>query len=394
MAERLSLFATAARGTEDLLAEELKELGAAKVRQDRGGVRFAANLYEALNVSLWSRIAMRVLYPVSADLTARGGADGLYQAASNVAWEEHLTGDSTFAVDATLTDTEHDHSGFVALKIKDAIVDRLRAKIGRRPDVDPRRPAVKVVAHLAKEKLSLSLDLCGEPLHRRGYRVMQTAAPLKETLAAAVLRALKYTGEESLLDPMCGSGTLLIEGALIAGRRAPALHRSFGVERWPHLGAEATRILADLKADARRKERPPPFPIFGMDRDADAVEAADKNIAAIGLQEAILLDEGDATQPLPLPEGTPPGLLVSNPPYGDRLTAGGQKGMKTFYFKLGEAWKGLPWRIGILVGNEAFESAFHHRPAYRKTLWNGPIECQLYGYPPLAAERAGTQSTE
>lgn len=386
MPERLSLFATSARGTEDLLADELKELGAAKVRQDRGGVRFFANLHEALHVSLWTRIAMRVLYPVSPELTARGGAEGLYEAASSVAWEEHLTSESTFAVDATLTESEHDHSGFVALKIKDAIVDRLRARTGKRPDVDPRRPAVKVVAHLAKDRLALSLDLCGEPLHRRGYRVMQTAAPLKETLAAAILRALKYTGDESLLDPMCGSGTLLIEGALIAGRRAPALHRSFGVERWPHLGAEASRILEDLRADARGKQRAPPFPILGMDRDPEAVEAADRNVAAVGLQDAILLDEGDATAPLPLPEGTPPGLLVSNPPYGDRLTAGGQKGMKTFYFKLGEAWRALPWRLGILVGNEAFESAFHRRPTFRKTMWNGPIECQLYGYPP-AQER-------
>ena len=174
MAERLALFATTARGTEDLLAEELKELGARRIRQDRGGVRFMASLDEALKVCLWSRIAMRVLYPLG-EFEARG-ADGLYAAVASVPWEEHLTPETTFAVEATLKDSEHSHTGFVALKVKDAVVDRMRDKRGARPDVDTRDPDVRVVAHLVREKLSLSLDLCGEPLHRRGYRVRPTAA--------------------------------------------------------------------------------------------------------------------------------------------------------------------------------------------------------------------------
>lgn len=231
MAERIALFATAARGTEDLLADELKELGARRIRQDRGGVRFMATLDEALMVALWSRIAMRVLYPLGA-FEARG-AEGLYEAAASIPWEEHLTPEHTFAVDATLKDSEHSHSGFVALKVKDAIVDRMRDTKGARPDVNTRDPDIRVVAHLARETLSLSLDLCGEPLHRRGYRVRPTPAPLKETLAAAVLRAANYTGTEGLVDPMCGSGTLLIEAGLIARRRAPGLNRDFAVERWP-----------------------------------------------------------------------------------------------------------------------------------------------------------------
>ncbi|HET9451610.1 MAG TPA: THUMP domain-containing protein, partial [Aggregicoccus sp.] len=214
MAERLALFATTARGTEDLLAEELVELGARRIRQDRGGVRFMASLDEALKVCLWSRIAMRVLYPLG-EFEAKG-AEGLYAAVASVPWEQHLTPSHTFAVEATLKDSEHSHSGFVALKVKDAIVDRMRQKSGSRPDVDTKNPHVSVVAHLVKEKLSLSLDLCGEPLHRRGYRVRPTPAPLKETLAAALLRSAGYTGQEPLVDPMCGSGTLLIEAGLIA----------------------------------------------------------------------------------------------------------------------------------------------------------------------------------
>ncbi|AFE10154.1 THUMP domain/methyltransferase domain-containing protein [Corallococcus coralloides DSM 2259] len=382
MAERLALFATAARGTEDLLAEELKELGAKRIRQDRGGVRFMAALDEALNVCLWSRIAMRVLYPLG-EFDAKG-AQGLYDAVASVPWEEHLTTNVTFAVDANLKDTEHAHSGFVALKVKDAIVDRLREKLGSRPDVDTRNPDVSVVAHLVKEKLSLSLDLCGEPLHRRGYRVRPTPAPLKENLAAALLRAAGYTGTEALVDPMCGSGTIVIEGGLIARKRAPGINRSFAVERWPHLGVRAKELLADLRADARRNERKVEVPILGFDKSDEALEAADRNVKAARLGEEIQLAEGDATKLPPLPEGG--GLVLTNPPYGDRLGSGGQKGMKTFYFKLGDSLRALPgWRVWVLSGNPAFESAFHARPMARRDVWNGPIPCTLLGYraPPL-----------
>lgn len=377
MAERIALFATTARGTEDLLAEELRELGARRIRQDRGGVRFLASLDEALQVCLWSRIAMRVLYPLG-EFEAHG-SEGLYEAAASVPWEDYLTPDHTFAVEATLRDSEHSHSGFVALKVKDALVDRMRGTLGSRPDVNTRSPDVSVVAHLARERLSLSLDLCGEPLHRRGYRVRPTPAPLKETLAAALLRAARYTGEEALVDPMCGSGTLLIEAGLIARRRAPGLTRSFAVERWPHLGERAKELLADLRADARRNERKVSVPLLGFDKDPEALEAARRNVQAARLSEEIQLAEGDATRPLPLPEGG--GMLITNPPYGERIGTGGQKGMKSFYFKLGENLRSLEgWRVYVLSGNPAFESAFHARPSSRRQVWNGPIDCTLLGY--------------
>ncbi len=278
MPRRLPLFATAARGTEDLLVEELTELGAARVRADRGGVRFLANLHEALRIALWSRIAMRLLWPL-AEAEAHG-AQGLYDAAHEVPWEEHLDPHATFAVEATLRDSEHTHSGFVALKIKDALVDRLREKRGGRPDVDTRRPDVRVVAHLAGTRLSLSLDVAGAPLNQRGYRVRPTVAPLKETLAAAILRAVRYTGEEPLVDPMCGSGTFLIEAGLLAVRRAPNVHRNFGIEHWPSLGREAKSTLDRLRAEARANERRAPFPIHGFDQSAEALEAARANVKA------------------------------------------------------------------------------------------------------------------
>ena len=394
MARRLPLFATAARGTEALLGDELTELGAARVRLDRGGVRFLANLDEALRIALWSRIAMRLLWPL-AEGEARG-ADGLYALAHRVPWEEHLGRDTTFAVEATLRDSEHRHSGFVALKIKDAVVDRLRARLGSRPDVDTRHPDLRIVGHLAGTHLSLSLDLVGAPLNRRGYRARPTLAPLKETLAAAVLRAARYTGDEPLVDPMCGSGTFLIEAGLIAVRRAPGLHQRMGVERWPGLGPDARRILEALRADARAHERTAPAPILGFDRNDEAVAAAQANVRAARLGREVSISEGDATRPLPgLPAA---GLLVTNPPYGDRLGSGGQKGMKTFYFQLGEALGRLGgFRQMVLSGNPAFESAFHRRPVQRWPMWNGAIECTLLEYParlpaPLVRGEAGDGS--
>lgn len=378
MPERLPLFATASRGTEPLLADELSELGAKKVRQERGGVHFAANFREALRILLWSRIAMRLLYSVaSAEVR---GARGLYDAARSIPWEKYLTAESTFAVEATLRDSEHTHSGFVALKVKDAIADRMRDELGRRPNVDAREPDVSVSLHLAKAHLSVALDLAGRPLHQRGYRLRPTTAPLKETLAAALLRAAAYSGREPLLDPMCGSGTLLIEAALIAANRAPNLRRAFGVERWPSYGAEARQILGELREEAAAAARTPAFPILGFDKDADAVKAARQNVAAAKLAGAIQVQVADALEVLPL-GSLSKGLLITNSPYGSRLSSGGQKGMKAFYFKLGESFRRLAgWRAFILAGNRAFESAFHVKPKSRRTLWNGPIECHLLGY--------------
>lgn len=381
MPERLPLFATASRGTEELLAAELVSLGAVKVRQDRGGVRFHANLDEALRIVLWTRLAMRVLYPLG-DWDAPG-ADGLYEAASKVRWDEHISPSTTFSVEATLKDSEHTHSGFVALKVKDAIVDQIRAVKGKRPDVDSKNPDVRVVAHLKKQRLSLSLDLAGEPLNRREYREKMTEAPLKETLAAAMLFAAKYDGSEPFADPMCGSGTLAIEAAFIALNRAPGLQRRFAVERWPSFGQAARVRIDELKREAKAGETVPKAPFFARDFDDEALAAARANLRAAGVLDLVTLEQADATH-APPPEHIEGGLLATNPPYGERIGGGrgGQKGIKAFYFKLGEAlaqWQG--WRKAILAGNPGFESAFHARPRQRLTLWNGPIECQLLVYP-------------
>lgn len=381
MAVRLPLFATCTRGTEPFLATELEALGCKRIRQDRGGVRFMAALDEILRVCLHSRIAMRVLYPLG-EFDAPG-ADGLYEAARKVEWSEWMTPNTTFAVEATLKDSEHTHTGFVALKIKDGIVDALREKFGQRPDVDSHHPDVSVVAHLAKQKLSLSLDLCGEPLFKRGYRIKTTVAPLKETLAAALLMAAGYTGEEPLADPMCGSGTLVIEGAWLAMKRAPGLKRRFALEGWPQFSKQAAPLLEELRREAVSQQRTLPFQLVARDYNEDALTAVRRNVVAAGLSTAVKIEEADALRSGP-PEGAP-GLLISNPPYGERIGEGGQKGMKSFFHSLGNAldqWHG--WRLALLAGNSAFESAFGRRPSKRFDVWNGPIACQLLQYPPRA----------
>jgi len=392
MAERLPLFATASRGTEPLVAAELETLGAKKVRQGRGGVSFMANLDEAMRLIVHSRLAMRVLYPLGEFESS--GQEGLYDAASSVPWEDWLTTTSTFAVDATLTNSEHTHSGFVALKIKDGIVDRMRKTKGARPDVDTHSPDVQIVAHLNKNKLSLSLDLCGDSLFKRGYRIKTTPAPLKETLAAAVLMASGYDGSEPLADPMCGSGTIVIEAGYIATNRPPGLKRHFAVERWPSLGEKATALLEEVKLEATAKLRPAPHPILARDRDEEAIEAVKRNVVAAGLSTVVRIEQADAIHTEP-PADISPGLICTNPPYGDRLSAGGQKGMKTFYFQLGEGmnhWAG--WRMAFLSGNSAFESAFHHRPIKRTPMFNGPIECTLTEYGPQPVKNPSPAGAE
>jgi putative N6-adenine-specific DNA methylase len=375
--ERLPLYATASRGTESVLAQELESLGAKRIRQDRGGVRFFAALDEIARVLVHSRIAMRVLYPLR-QFEAHG-PEGLYDAARSVAWEEWLTRDSTFSIDATLKDSEHSHSGFVALKLKDGLVDRLREKWGQRPDVDTKDPTFHVVAHLAKTSLSLSLDLSGEPLFKRGYRITSTVAPMKETLAAAIVLASGYDGAEPFVDPMCGSGTLAIEAGLIATRRPPGLKRRFACEEWPAFSKKLKPLLDEIRQEAFSQVRQAPAPLWACDYDEDALAALKRNVVASGLSTSVRTEHADATTLAPF-EG-PAGLVCTNPPYGERLGAGGQKGMKSFFHKLGgnlKRWHG--WRLSVLAGNEAFESAFGMRPTHRQKLWNGAISCELLQY--------------
>jgi 23S rRNA (guanine2445-N2)-methyltransferase / 23S rRNA (guanine2069-N7)-methyltransferase len=362
-----AFFATASAGTEDLLADELRMLGLR-------GVRFEGSTLDAVRTCLWSRIAMRVLLPL-AEFSATDG-DALYAGAREVRWEEHLNEARTFAVEAVGRTEALGHTHFTALKVKDAVADTLRERRGLRPDVDARDPDVRIVAHLANGRASLALDLAGEPLFKRGWRVAQTEATLKETLAAAILRACGYDGTRPLIDPMCGSGTLAIEAALIAQNHAPGIHRTFGIERWVSFDATLRAELRQMREEARRAVRRGAPSIIASDRDPEAVQATRVNVKRAGLP--IQVRQADARALTPL---EPTGFVVVNPPWGKRLEGGGRQRLKTFFWQLGQAWRGLHGhRIVVLAGGPEFESAFGVRPTQRRPLWNGPVRCVLLQY--------------
>jgi 23S rRNA (guanine2445-N2)-methyltransferase / 23S rRNA (guanine2069-N7)-methyltransferase len=371
-----AFFATASAGTEDLLADELRALGLRGVRLDRGGVRFEGETVDGLRACLWSRIAMRVLLPL-AEFPAVD-AEALYAGARQIRWEDHLDETRSFAVEAVGRTQALGHTHFTALKIKDAVADALRERRGVRPDVDARDPDVRIVAHLAGGRVSLALDLAGQPLFKRGWRLAQTEATLKETLAAAILRACGYDGTRPLIDPMCGSGTLAIEATLIAQNHAPAVHRKFGVERWASFDERLRAELRRMREEARRGVRHGAPPIIARDRDPQAVRAAQANIRRAGLP--IQVHQADARELAPL---EPPGFVVINPPWGKRLEGGGRQRLKTFFWQLGQAWRGLHGhRLVVLAAGREFESAFGMRPTWRRPLWNGPVRCTLLQYDP------------
>ncbi|HET9752681.1 MAG TPA: THUMP domain-containing protein [Myxococcales bacterium] len=369
-----SWYATCPRGAEEALESELRSTGAKGVRPGHGGVRFTGERETALRACLDLRTALRVLEPVSEFPAA--SAEELYEGAVKLPWQELIARGQTLAVAASGRAEKLTHTHFVEQKLKDAVVDALRESKGFRPDVDPRNPDVLIVAHLAEGSCSVSLDLAGELLSNRGYRVRTVEAPLREALAAAVVIYSGWRGDTPLCDPVCGSGTLAIEAALFAMRRAPNLMRRLSCEGWPRTRAEDAAALARLRGELAAREVAPP-PIFASDRDAAAVEATRANARAAKVP--LRISQADARELAPL---DPPGQLLLNVPYGERLEAGGRKQLKTFYHQLGASLRRLErHRASVLSASEDFESAFGVRPrGPRRVLWNGPLRCTLYGY--------------
>lgn len=376
---RADYFATCPKGVESLLADELRALGAQGVRETRAGVAFAGALATAYRACLWSRLASRILLPLAA--LPAPTPEALYAAVQSLAWPEHLAPEGTLAVDLSTSASAITHAHFGALKVKDAIVDQFRAAFGTRPSIDTERPDLRVNVYLHRDLATISIDLSGESLHRRGYRREGGAAPLKENLAAAILLraqwdALAKTGAP-LVDPMCGSGTLLIEGALLAGDIAPGLLRPyFGFSGWRgHDAALWTALLEEARARrAAGLTRMPP--IYGYDRDAGAVRAAKENIARAGLTQQITV-QTRAIGDCQAQSGERMGLAVVNPPYGERL--GEAQELVALYAQLADSFKRcLPgWRAAVLTGNPELGKHMGLRAHRLHTLYNGAVECKL-----------------
>lgn len=374
-----SFFATAAKGTEGALRDELRALRLPKVRATRGGVHFSGSLADGMRACLWSRIAMRIL--LSLGRREARGAEGLYEAVRSFPWEEHLSLRRTFAVRATVRDSELTHSKFVALRAKDAIVDRLRDRLGARPNVDPRKPDVLVVVHLAKDVVEVSLDLSGAPLHLRGWRVEGQEAPLRETLAAAVLALGGYDPQLPFLDPMCGSGTLAIEAASLARDIAPGRGRHFGFQRWPTFDDAAQAAFRQLQEEAKERALPrAPAPILARDHHAPSLEVAARNAQRAGVGGDLVIERRDARDLGDLP---PACQIVSNPPYGERLGRSRLQ-LEGFFRGFGEALAALPpdHRVVLLSGSPLLPRAIGRPPTKRHELFNGPLRVELLTYAP------------
>ncbi len=391
-------FLTCPKGLEGLLLEELKSLGADACRETVAGVAFEASIEVMYRVALWSRLGNRLLL-----ILARGPvetADELYDTVRTVAWHEQFSCDATMAVDFSGSSRSLVHTGFAAQKVKDAVVDHFRDQGLPRPSVERTEPDMRINARLAKGQLTLALDLSGESLHRRHYRDQTVPAPLKENLAAALLlRAGWLTGSgeaafEALLDPMCGSGTLLIEAALMAADIAPALQRTrFGFHAWlGHDDAcwQAVRADAELRRRAGLERALPRF--FGHDRHPAAVAATERHAANAGVDALISVTQRTADQlSCPLPGVR--GLLITNPPYGERL--GEIDELRPLYRDLAQAAKQAltGWRLAVFTGNPDLAPELRLRVDKRYKLFNGLIPSQLLLFE-LREEPSGEAAAE
>lgn len=375
----LRFFATAAKGLEPLVADELKALGAKEVKEARGGASFEGMPADAYRACLWLRTANRVLYPVARFPAPDAAA--LYTAIRNMPWEQDVSPDGTLAVDFGGTSESISNTQFGAQKVKDAIVDRFRDLTGRRPSVDRVRPDLQVNCHLHRGLATVSIDLSGDSLHMRGYREAGVAAPLKENLAAALL--LKCGWPEiaksggSFVDPLCGSGTLVIEAALMAGDVAPGLLRDYwGFQGWLKHDQklwETTLLQARERQNAGRGKGPT---ILGMDMDAKAILASQKNARTAGVAPAIRF-EHKALEVNVLPPNLAAGLVVTNPPYGERL--GTVETLGPLYAALGDWLKRncRHWKAGVITDATDLAKQTGLRARKINSFYNGALECKL-----------------
>jgi putative N6-adenine-specific DNA methylase len=365
-------FATCGRGIEPVLADELRALGAADVEPGRGGVHFAGDLALLYRANLWLRTAIRVLRPVlEADVHS---PDELYDAVRSLDWSRYLTPEHTLAVDCNVRDSRITHSKYAALRVKDAICDQFVERVSRRPSVDVDEPMVGLNLHVYRDHAVLSLESSGESLHKRGYRPVLTKAPLNEALAAALVLLTGWKGGAPFADPMCGSGTLPIEAAFVALRRPPNLTRKrFGFQGWMDFDIE---LWTSLRDEARRGVgRELQAPVVASDVRGDAVSFAINNARAAGIGHLLRFDKRDVRDFRPPPG--PPGVIVCNPPYGERL--GEEKELRGLYRLLGEvfAQRCAGWTAHVFTGNPRLADAIGLTPAEQVPLYNGKIPCRL-----------------
>ncbi|MDR1623682.1 MAG: THUMP domain-containing protein [Tannerellaceae bacterium] len=358
-------------GLEEILAGELIALGANDVEIGRRMVSFTGDKELLYKANFHCRTALRILKPIY-HFKAKD-ADTVYQKVKEVAWEHYISLDKTFAVDSVIYSDNFNHSKFVAYRTKDAIADYFMEKHEKRPSVRVNNPDLYVNIHISHNDCTLSIDSSGESLHKRGYRIEQTEAPLNEVLAAGLIMKTGWKGESNFVDPMCGSGTLLIEAAMIALNIAPGIHRKeFAFEKW----IDFDRELFDRIYNDESNEREFTFKCFGSDISHTAIQVAGKNIRNAGLMKYIELKELPFQQ---FTEAPQPGLMVTNPPYGERISSRNLMGL---YVMIGERLKHVfsGYKVWILSYKDECFDQIGLRPKEKVKLMNGSLECEYRCY--------------
>ena len=376
---QLQLFATTPKALEGILANEIADLGGKNIQHKLAGVAFQGDLELAYRACLWLRSANRVLLLLTS-FPVNSQAD-LYAGVQTIAWHEHLDPEASLAVSFSVKDNPAiNNSHFGAQKVKDAIVDQLRAKFGKRPTIDTERPSIRVNVYLHKDTAQLSLDLSGDSLHKRGFRDVSIAAPIKENLAAAILLRCGWPSIAaqggSLLDPMCGSGTLLLEAAMIAADSAPGLFRDYyGFYGWKQHQTELWQQLIS-EAQHRRTRGLEKLPVVGFDQDKRNIAIANQHISNAGLLGKIHVEKREIADAAAA-ESWQKGLLVCNPPYGERL--GDEAETSELYQRFGLVLKSqfVGWQAAMIISNPELGFRLGIRSQKPITLFNGAIECRL-----------------
>jgi len=372
-AEMETFFATCPRGLEGVLGEELTALGAQDVRPVDGGTGFRGPYALCYRVNLESRIASRVLWRIG-HCRYRDEND-IYAAARKLTWGQWFGANETIRVETAAIKSPLQSLDFVTLRVKDAVCDVLREAEGKRPDVDTHQPDVRIHLFLTADEAVFYLDTSGDPLFKRGWRIATGEAPLRENLAAGILKLAGWTPEQTLLDPMCGSGTFLIEATLMALNRAPGSNRRFGFEKLRNFDGKAWATLRTQVAGKENKSIK--STAYGYDRSGDAIVQARQNVAALGLEQYIELKQCSFEDSKP---PTPTGVLITNPPYGVRMEE--QDTLADWYPGLGDILKQRysGWTAFILTADLRIAKLMRLKPSRRTPLFNGALECRLFKY--------------
>lgn len=369
--DRCTFFATCAPGLEPVLHEELRQLRAGRIERQVGGVCFSGTVEDGQRANLWLRTAVRVLLRL--EQFAAADADELYRGVQAIDWPRFVRSDGTLSVDAQASRSALDHTMFVAQRTKDAIVDQLRDRTGARPSIDKDDADLRVHVHLYRDRATVSLDMSGTSLHKRGWRRYQGRAPLAETLAAGIVALSGWDRRAPLLDPFCGSGTILIEAALWAGNVAPGSWRTFAFERWPgHDAAAWQRLRQQASAAATPLTK---LRLLGSDPDAERIDGARANAAAAGVTEHIEFTVADASAFAPRRGWN--GCIVTNPPYGERV--GDESRLLPLYRAFGAQLRAhcVGYRLALLSGNASLAASLELKGLEEIALKNGGLDCTL-----------------